>query len=119
MQDPEKYLNQLQITLPGAVDSDAAAVVDGDHKRYVNWEVFFFSSREMRGKFEGAPLEYCGVVTDPVTKVRFRPDTQSPRFDYEGRPYYFTSRATMEQFRSMPAALADPNLEMHKDPGDG
>ncbi len=114
MQDPETCLDQLGVGLFGAVDEDAPAVLDSEHRSYVNWEVFFFSSPARREQFEADPLAYCGVVTDPVTKTRFRPDGGSPRIDYDGRPYYFGSTASLEKFKLMPAALADPNLEMRK-----
>ncbi len=112
MQDPETYLDQLGVRLLGAVDDGAPAILDSEHRSYVNWEVFFFSSPARREQFDADPLAYCGVVTDPVTKIRFRPDRGSPRFDYDGRPYYFASTATLERFKSMPAALAHPDLEM-------
>ena len=114
MQDPETYLNQLGVGLFGAVDEDASAVLDSEHRSYVNWEVFFFSSPSRREQFEADPLAYCGVLTDPVTKTRFRPDKDSPKIDYDGRPYYFASAASMESFKAMPAALAQPSLEMRK-----
>lgn len=112
MQDPELYLNRLNISFPCVVRAGEPAVVDVAHRRHVNWEVFFFSSPAATNEFMLNPLQYCGLVTDPVTKAGFRPDGDSPRWEYNGRPYYFSSDSTMAVFRTMPDSLAVPRPKM-------
>ena len=112
MQDPEIYLGNLNISLPCAVREGESAIVDADHRRYVNWEIFFFSSTEAANEFTSNPLPHCGLLTDPVTKAGFRPFSGSPRWEYNGRPYYFSSDSTMAVFRTMPDSLAVPRPKM-------
>ena len=111
MQDPARYLTELGVSLTSATDEQRTAILDADHRSYVNWEVFFFADLEEKVVFERDPVRFCGVVTDPVSKKRFRPAIDSPRVDYAGRPYFFQTKATLEQFESMPDGLANP---MHK-----
>ena len=112
MQDPELYLSRLNLSLSCVVRDGEPAVVDAAHRRYVNWEVFFFSNTAAANEFTSNPLRYCGLLTDPVTKVGFRPDRDSPRWEYNGRPYYFFSDSTMAVFRTMPDSLAVPRPKM-------
>lgn len=112
MEDPEPYLNYLEIKLPCAVRDGEFAVVDATHRRYVNWEIFFFSSVEAANEFTSNPLPHCGLLTDPVTRGGFRPDQDSPRWEYNGRPYYFPSDSAMAVFRTMPDSLAVPRPKM-------
>ena len=112
MQDPEAFLNALDIGVPGAVDGSLPAAIDNEHKRYINWEVFFFADTSLRDRFDDDPLRYCGLVTDPVIKVRFAPDEGSPSYDYGGRTYFFTTDSTRSVFESMPDSLANPNPKM-------
>ena len=119
VKDPDMYLNALDISLGCAVAQNEPAVVDASHRRFVNWEIFFFSDQERMARFEEDPLRYCGIVTDPVTKTRFRPHASSPRSDYRGRPYFFSSDSTLAVFRGMPETFADPLVEMTKEPSSG
>ena len=112
MKDPEVYLTALELAVPCAVSDYDPARLDAEHRSYVNWEVYFFSNLARKAEFEDDPLRYCGTVSDPVSKERFSPTTASPRYDYNGRPYYFSSQATMATFRTMPDSLAQPSSKM-------
>jgi YHS domain-containing protein len=112
VKDPEVYLNDLGIHLNGAVSDDHPAVIDTAHKRYVNWEVYFMANDDAVRAFDADPLRYCGLVTDPVSKKRFRPDENSPKTVYNDRIYYFESAANLEAFNNMPEGLANPALKM-------
>jgi YHS domain-containing protein len=70
--------------------------------------VYFLSSEEAVGAFDFDPLRYCGLVTDPVSKVRFRPGEDSPKTVYQERVYYFETAANLEQFNQMPEGMANP-----------
>jgi YHS domain-containing protein len=112
VKDPEVFLNQLGVELSCAVNGERAAVIDEAHRRYVNWEVYFLSDEEAAGAFDWDPLRYCGLVTDPVSKNRFRPTNDSPKTVYQDRPYFFETAANLETFNQMPEGLANPAHKM-------
>lgn len=114
MKDPEQYLNELGITLPGAVDSTRAAVLDAAHRIRINYETYFVSDLEARNQFLQDPLRYCGPVTDPVSKERFRPNRSSPHFEYDGTPYYFLDPAHLARFAAAPDSFTAPSFFMGK-----
>jgi hypothetical protein len=66
-------LNDFHIQLPCAVDSTAQAILDPEHRAFVNHEVYYFSSESARQQFEAHPYEFTGKVTDPVSLSRFQP----------------------------------------------
>jgi YHS domain-containing protein len=97
----------LDLHVPCAIDTAADAVIDADHCAFVNYEVYFFSTPALRAQFVESPIRYCGLVTDPIRKERFRPTKRSPWAEYRGRPYYFLSDTTRAEFLAMPdSALA-------------
>lgn len=112
MQDPELYLERLDVRPACPVRREQAAVLDADHRAYVNHEVFFFSNGDALERFKQDPLRYCGIVTDPVSEERFRPSEGSPRHDYKGRPYFFSSLSTLATFKDDPERFADPRRKM-------
>ncbi len=112
VQDPEIYLERLDIHLPCAVDPTRDAILDEAHRARVNHEVFFLSGPEALEEFNNRPLRYAGMLTDPVSLQRFRPDAESPKLEHGGRPYYFASATNLEAFRAQPARFADPDGEM-------
>ena len=112
MKDPEPYLRQLGAQLTCPVHPEEKAVLDPDLRVWVNHEIYFVSSPEAKRVFLDDPLRYCGVVTDPVTGIRFRPGSDSPRFDYNARPFFFSSAATLAQFRTDPMRYAEPKRAM-------
>lgn len=112
VKDPQVFLNELGVSLAGAVNEDKAAVLDEAHRRYINWEVYFFSSEEAARTFDADPLRYCGLVTDPVSKHRFHPGEESPKTVYGGRAYYFESAGNLDAFNAMPEGMANPAHKM-------
>ena len=112
VQDPEALLNELGVKLPCIVDPSRQAILDADHRVLVNHEVYFFSSAEAKARFVKNPLKYCGLVTDPVSRERFRPSRSSPKTTYAGRLYFFSSPKTLETFRAMPERYKDPTRTM-------
>ncbi len=99
--------------MPCAIDSTRDAILGETHRSVVNWEIYFFASRENKEVFDSDPLRYCGLVTDPVTKMRFRPHAESPRVDYGGRPFFFVSSSSIPVFQAHADSLAKPTYQMN------
>jgi len=112
VKDPARYLNELGITVPGAVDSTRTAVMDADHAIRINYETYFVADLDAKRLFLEDPLRYCGAVTDPVSKDRFRPTRSSPRFEYDGVPYYFLDTAHLARFAAAPDSFTAPSFLM-------
>ena len=117
VQDPEVFLNDLGISLACAVNPDHSATIDEAHRSAVNWEVFFFASADAKAAFDADPLKYCGLVTDAVSKVRFRPGGDSPNTTFEDRVYYFETATNLEEFERVPGSRANPAMEMIPESG--
>lgn len=112
MQDPGSFLTTLEIELPGAMNRRNRAVLENEYLSMVNYEFFYFSDIETKKRFDRKPWEYCGVVTDPVTRARFLPDKSSLHFDFEGKPYFFLNDSTLAAFEDDPQMFALPLYEM-------
>jgi len=112
VQDPEFFLNQLGVQLSCVVDTSQPAVIDSTHRISIGYETFFVASDQARREFESDIVRYCGILTDPVTKARFRPTQDSPRERYNDREYYFASDNSRRMFGAMPDMYADPAYRM-------
>ncbi len=108
VEGPDNYLKAQGITLPSAVDPSRAAVIDAEHRVFLNYEVFYFASDEVKQKFLADPIAYCGQLTDPVTLLRFRPTATSPRRDHRGRIYFFPAEESAAEFDADPHRYAVP-----------
>jgi len=108
---------ELGLAIPDAVDPKRPAVLDAAHRTFVNYETFFFADEADRRRFEADPTASCGVLTDPVSKERFRPGSDSPHGEFGGRPYYFFSEANKAAFEKTPEAFALPNYDKIEIPG--
>jgi YHS domain-containing protein len=72
----------------------------------VNYEIYFLKNRKALERFRKNPLRSSGPLTDPVTRTRFLPKKKSPRMDYKGRPYFFSSDSTLALFQATPDSFA-------------
>ena len=117
MQDPQIQLQELAIAIPDVLDPKKPAVLDAAHRSFVNYETFFFADEADKRRFDADPTGSCGVLTDPVTKQRFRPGSASPRTTFGGRAYYFLNDATKAAFEKNPEAVALPNYDAIVVPG--
>jgi YHS domain-containing protein len=117
VQDPQIQLKELGLPIPDPIDPSKSAVLDPEHRSYVNYETFFFADEADRRRFEADPTASCGILTDPVSKERFRPGSGSPRGTFNGRPYYFVSEANKAAFEKNPEAFALPNYDSIEIPG--
>lgn len=112
MQDPSRYLADLVTHLPAVDDPTKAAIVDTDHLSVVNFECFYFASKEGKAKFDQDPCAHCGRVTDPVTYRKFVPTARSPRIEREGRTFFFRSDSTRAIFAARPDSFSLPHWGM-------
>jgi YHS domain-containing protein len=114
VQDPESFLEELGVELDCAIVEGAQAILDVEHRAWVNHEVFFFSTGSQKEKFLQHPERFCGIVTDPVTREKFEPNKVSPRLDHDGRPYFFLSEGSLSRFEAAPDSFAIPKGRMVK-----
>lgn len=117
MQDPQIQLQELGIAVPDAIDGKRPAVLDPAHRSFVNYETYFFADEDDKRRFDADPTASCGILTDPVTKKRFRPAPDSPRGSYDGRSYVFLDATSKEEFEKSPASYARPNYDKIEVPG--
>jgi len=113
VQGPEKYLNELGITLPCAVDSTRPAIIDVAHRALVNYEAYFVADDAALKAFVAEPYRYAGKVTDPVSRARFVPTSRSPTRSQAGRLFYFESSETATTFDTDPMRYGTPMPTMH------
>jgi len=104
--DPERYLKEERLAFRDPVHPGRAAVIDTTRRVLLNYEIFYFSDAAARRRFLADPTRYCGLLTDPVTRVRFHPDARSPRTDYRGRRYFFPDSTSLVAFLATPDSLA-------------
>ena len=112
MRDPETYLTARGIALLDHLDAKKSAQVDSLHRVRLNYEFYFFADEEERAGFVRDPIAACGLLTDPVSRTRFRPTPQSPRTEHAGIPFYFESAANLHAFAAMPDSFLLPRPRM-------
>jgi len=107
VKDPEHYLTYRETQVPCAVHPTRTAQLIPAMRARINHEIFYFSGAEARQRFLKDPTRYCGYLTDPVSRARFRPDEDSPRLEFGDRQYYFQSDSTRNRFGADPGAHAE------------
>jgi len=117
VQDPQIQLADLGIPIPDAIDPKRPAVLDAAHRSFVDYETYFFADEADKRRFDADPTAACGILTDPVTKQRFRPGSDSPRSQFAGRAYVFFTEANKATFEKAPEAFARPNYDAIEIPG--
>lgn len=117
MQDPEIQLRELGIEVPDLIDPKRKAVLDAQHRSFVNYETFYFADDGDKRRFDADPTASCGILTDPVTKRRFRPASDAPRATFAGRIYLFIDEAGKAEFLKSPESFARPNYDAIVIPG--
>jgi YHS domain-containing protein len=117
VQDPQVQLGELGLSIPDLVDPRRPAVLDAEHRSFVNYETFFFADEADRRRFDADPSASCGWLTDPISKERFRPVADSPRLTFNGRAFYFMTEANKALFEKTPEAFALPNYDRIEIPG--
>lgn len=102
VEDPESYLIELGVDVPDLMDSTRKAVLEFATRSRVNFETFFFADVSEKQQFDADPTQYAGRIVDPVNKVQFQPTEKSPRFDFNNRPFFFSSDSTRAAFAAQP-----------------
>jgi YHS domain-containing protein len=87
-------------------DAARPAVYDAALRTRVNYEFYVFADAEEKHRFDADPLRWCGTVTDPIDRQRFRPTKDSPRATHAGVPYFFRYEQNEKQFVAAPDSFA-------------
>lgn len=112
MQDVPYFLQRKNLEFRGYLDPTRPALMDSAHVVRVNYETYLFADTFGRETFRADPVRYCGLVTDPVSRARFRPEPDAPRTTHERVLYVFESAANLETFESEPDLYRLPGFAM-------
>ena len=93
-------------------DPRAPAVLDAEHCVRLNYEAWFFADDAGRQRFLADPLANCGLLTDPVSKQRFRPRRDAPSAQAGGVTFYFENDAQRALFEADPERYRLPHWAM-------
>lgn len=112
MQDVPSFVRAKGLAFEDYLDARRAAVIDAEHCARVNYEAYFFADAWERERFLSDVVTYCGLLTDPISRRRFRPRADSPRAVHAGVTYYFEDEANRLLFESAPEAYRLPGWTM-------
>jgi YHS domain-containing protein len=112
VQDVPAFVRRKGLVFQDYLDARKPAVLDAEHCVRLNYEAFFFADAWERERFLSDPVNYCGLLTDPISRRRFRPTLASPRFVYQEVTYYFESEANRLLFEEAPEAHRLPGWKM-------
>jgi YHS domain-containing protein len=112
VQDVPEYVRRKGLAFACYMDPRRAAVIDAEHCVRLNWEAYFFSDAWERERFLADTVLYCGLLTDPVNRERFRPTQESPSFTFKDVRYYFTCDADRQEFERDPEMYRLPHWSM-------
>jgi hypothetical protein len=118
VQDPERYLIELGVTVPSLFDSTRDAVLDADHRVRVNHDTFFFADARGKARFLAAPERWAPFLADPVSGETFHPGPRSPRREVGERLYLFAGDSTLALFDAAPDSFAVPHRRMEPRMGE-
>jgi YHS domain-containing protein len=77
-------------------------VLDAAHRSRINFENYYFADLKDKPRFDAHPEKYADLLTDPVSRARFRPHANSPRLEHGGNPWFFESDSTRALFAAEP-----------------
>ncbi len=100
------------------VREDAPALISPETRVQINHDLFFVSRPEYVDKLKKKPLKYVSRLTDPVTRETFHPTKKSPRTEFAGKAYYFSSDSTRAVFTTSPAMYEFPPESMRRADAD-
>lgn len=112
MQDVPAFVVKKGLTFDDYLDARKPAVLDAEHCVRLNWEAYFFGDLWEKERFLADPTVYCGLLTDPISRRRFRPTKDSPRFQHERVTYYFESESNRALFERDPEQFRLPGWKM-------
>ena len=105
-------LTRIHEEIACPVNPERPARIEEALLRQVNWEAVYFSDPYALTRFDAEPLAYAAILTDPVTRQRFRPGSGAPAMEYGGRRWYFLSDSTRAAFAAMPDSFVTVRLPM-------
>ncbi len=114
VQDVPASLARKGMTWACYMDPSRPAALDPALAVRVNHETYLFADSAARERFREDVVRYCGLLTDPVSKRRFRPTQDSPgATDPETDvDYWFEDEETRDAFVADPAAYRLPGWRM-------
>ena len=112
VQDVPGFLRRKGLTFVCYFDPSRPAVVDDAHAARINYETYLFATAADRDLFLTDVVAYCGLLTDPVTKQRFRPPASSSRTEHEGVTYVFETSRSQRAFVRRPEDYLLPGYTM-------
>ncbi len=112
MQDVCSLIRRQGLRFQCYLDPRREAVLDAEHSVRLNWETYLFCDQWERERFLADPVLYCGLLTDPVSRSRFRPQANAPRVVDEGVAYYFATPAHAAHFQADPKRYRTPMWKM-------
>ena len=112
VQGPEQPILEQNLELASAVDPSRPAVIDRDHRVFVHYEIYYFADSDLKATFLDDPTAYTGLLTDPVSLLRFQPDGGSPRREHAERIYFFPDEDAARRFDADPDRFAVPIYKM-------
>jgi YHS domain-containing protein len=112
VQDVPAYLRRKGLAFQDYLDARQPAVIDAEHCVRLNYEAFLFADLWTRERFLSDPTTYCGLLTDPVTRRRFRPSADSPHASHAGVLYLFEREEHRTRFEEDPELFSRPSWTM-------
>jgi YHS domain-containing protein len=112
VQDVPAYVTRKGFAFHDYLDARRPAVIDTEHCVRLNYEAFFFADLWTRERFLSDPTTYCGLLTDPVTRQRFRPSADSARTSHAGVTYLFEREEHRARFEEAPELFSRPGWTM-------
>jgi YHS domain-containing protein len=109
VQDVPAALVRKGLTFQDYFDPRRPAVIDAEHCVRFNFEAWFFADAEGRARFLADPIAYCGLLTDPVSRKRFRPAAGSTPLAHGGVTWFFECGSTRETFARDPELYRLPD----------
>ena len=112
MQDVPEFVRRKGLEFRDYLDQREPALIDAEHCVRLNYEAYFFGDPWSRERFVSDPVLYCGLLTDPVSRERFRPHEDSPRARHEAVTYYFQNEEQQVAFKESPETYVLPGWKM-------
>jgi len=112
VQDVPAFVVKKGLAFDDYLDARNPALHDAEHCVRLNWEAFFFGDPWEQQRFLADPTVYCGLLTDPISRRRFRPAPDSPRLLHDGVTYYFEDEAHRALFERDPETFRLPGWKM-------
>ncbi len=110
------YAKRKELTLTCYFEPEKPAAGSAELFTRINYEGFFFCNRDELTRFQANPVEFCGLLTDPVSKQRFRPTKESVSDRHEGVRFFFESKQTANLFQANPEEYMLPGFKMEETP---